>query len=105
MTHQFRSAARVVDPESRSREMASTAEIAALEPPARGFIRGLDGAVRGNVAGRVEPMDGGNRSLVTIELDLQGHGIGLLLLLVVNRQARREMPQNMQRLKERLESQ
>ena len=50
-------------------------------------------------------MDGGNRSLVTIELDLQGHGIGLLLPLVVNRQARREMPQNMQRLKERLESQ
>jgi len=88
------------------REMESTAEIAALEPPRMWSIRGVDGAVRGNVKGRVEPVNGGNRSRVTIELDLQGHGIGKLLLpLVVNRQAKREMPQNMQRLKERLESQ
>ena len=51
-------------------------------------------------------MNGSNRSRVTIELDLEGHGIGKLLLpLVVNRQAKREMPENMQRLKERLESQ
>ena len=86
--------------------MASTAEVAALEPPRTWSIRGLDGPVRGNVKGRVEPVDGGNRSRVTIELDLQGHGIGKLLLpLVVNRQAKREMPQNMQRLKARLESQ
>jgi uncharacterized protein YndB with AHSA1/START domain len=88
------------------REMASTAEVAALEPPRTWSIRGIDGPVRGNVKGRVEPVNGGNRSRVTIELDLQGHGIGKLLLpLVVNRQARREMPQNMQRLKERLEGQ
>jgi uncharacterized protein YndB with AHSA1/START domain len=88
------------------REMESTAEVAALEPPRAWSIRGVDGPVRGNVKGRVEPVNGGNRSRVTIELDLQGHGIGKLLLpLVVNRQAKREMPQNMQRLKERLESQ
>ena len=69
-------------------------------------IRGVDGPVRGNVKGRVRPLNGDNRSRVTIELDLQGHGIGKLLLpLVVNRQAKREMPLNMQRLKERLESQ
>jgi len=87
------------------REMESTAEVAALEPPRTWSIRGVDGPVRGNVKGRVEPVNGGNRSRVTIELDLQGHGIGKLLLpLVVNRQAKREMPQNMQRLKERLES-
>ena len=87
------------------REMASTAEVAELEAPRSWSIRGLDGPVRGNVKGRVEPVNGGNRSRVTIELDLQGHGIGEVLLpLVVNRQARREMPQNMQRLKERLES-
>ena len=87
------------------REMASTAEIAELEPPRTWAIRGVDGPVRGNVKGRVEPVNGGNRSRVTIELDLQGHGIGKLLLpLVVSRQAKREMPENMQRLKERLES-
>ena len=96
----------VVTRKAGPREMASTAEVAALEPPRTWSIRGVDGSVRGNVKGRVEPVNGGNRSRVTIELDLQGHGIGKLLLpLVVNRQAKREMPQNMQRLKERLESQ
>ena len=96
----------VVTRKAGPREMPSTAEVAALDPPRTWAIRGVDGPVRGNVKGRVEPVNGGNRSRVTIELDLQGHGIGKLLLpLVVNRQAKREMPQNMQRLKERLESQ
>ena len=96
----------VVTRKAGPREMASTAEVAALEPPRTWSIRGVDGPVRGNVEGRIEPLDEGARSRVTIELDLQGHGIGKFLLpLVVNRQAKREMPQNMQRLKERLESQ
>jgi uncharacterized protein YndB with AHSA1/START domain len=96
----------VVTRKAGPREMASTGEIVELEPPRMWSVRGVDGPVRGNVNGRIEPVNGGNRSRVTIELDLQGHGIGKLLLpLVVNRQARREMPQNMQRLKERLESQ
>ena len=95
----------VVTRKAGPRQMASTAEVAELEPPRTWSIRGVDGSVRGNVTGRVEPVNGGNRSRVTIQLDLQGHGIGKLLLpLVVNRQAKREMPQNMQRLKERLES-
>jgi hypothetical protein len=42
---------------------------------------------------------------VTIELDFTGHGIGRLLVpLVVRRQAAREMPDNMTRLKQRLEA-
>jgi hypothetical protein len=42
---------------------------------------------------------------VTIALDFEGHGIGKLLIpLVVRRQARTEMPRNLQKLKERLES-
>ena len=96
----------VVTRKAGPREMASTAEVSELEPPRTWSIRGIDGTVRGNVKGRVEPVNGGDRSRVTIELDLQGHGIGKVPLpLVVNRQAKREMPQNMQRLKERLESQ
>lgn len=87
------------------RKMASTAEVAELTPPQSWLIRGVDGAVRGNVKGRIEPLDGGARSRVTIELELQGHGIGKLLLpLVVRRQAQREVPENAQRLKERLEA-
>jgi hypothetical protein len=42
---------------------------------------------------------------VTIALDFAGHGIGKLLVPpVVRRQARTQMPSNMRKLKERLES-
>ena len=67
-------------------------------------MRGLDGAVRGNVGGKIAPLADGARSRVTIELDLQGHGIGKLLVpLFVQRRAQQEMPRNMQNLKAQLE--
>jgi hypothetical protein len=75
--------------------------------PASGLvpaIRGTDGPTRGNVKGTVEPLGDGERSRVTIALDLEGHGIGKILLpLDVRRQAQAEMPRNMQKLKEQLE--
>jgi hypothetical protein len=53
----------------------------------------------------VEPLEGNSRSRVTISLDFTGHGIGKLLVpLVIRRQAAREMPENMRRLKQRLEA-
>jgi uncharacterized protein YndB with AHSA1/START domain len=86
------------------REMSSTAEIAELKPPTNWTVRGLDGAVRGDVRGRIDPLEDGQRSRVTIELDLRGHGIGKVLLpLFVQRKAREEMPRNLQKLRERLE--
>lgn len=86
------------------RELTQSAELADLTPPTRWVVRGLDGPVRGNVTGRIEPLDDGARSRVTIELELEGHGIGKLLLpLFVRRKAQEEMPRNMQRLKEQLE--
>jgi uncharacterized protein YndB with AHSA1/START domain len=86
-------------------ERAMTSEIAELSPPNAWAIRGVDGPVRGNVKGTVEPLADGQRSRVTISLDLEGHGIGKILLpLIVRRQAEAQMPGNMQRLKERLES-
>ena len=86
-------------------ERAMTAELAELSPPRSWAVRGVDGPVRGNVKGTIEPIDDGARSRVTIELDLQGHGIGKLLVpLVVRSQARKEMPTNLRNLKERLES-
>ena len=88
------------------REMEMTNEITDLDPPRSWRVRGVDGPVRGNVNGTIEPLDGGARSRVTIELNFEGHGIGKLLLpLFVRRKVEAEMPQNMQRLKERLESQ
>ena len=86
------------------RELTQSAELADLTPPTRWVVRGLDGPVRGNVTGRIEPLDDGTRSRATIELELEGHGIGKLLLpLFVQRKAQDEMPRNMQRLKEQLE--
>ena len=61
--------------------------------------------VTSDLDGPIESLGDGERSRVTIELDFEGHGIGKLLVpLFVRRQARAEMPLNMQKLKERLES-
>jgi uncharacterized protein YndB with AHSA1/START domain len=87
------------------REQTMTSEITEISPPTSWAVRGVDGPVRAMVKGTVEPLDDGGRSRVTIELDFEGHGVGKLLVpLVVRRQAQRQMPHNMSRLKERLES-
>jgi uncharacterized protein YndB with AHSA1/START domain len=87
------------------RDQPMTVEVAELNPPRSWAIRGVDGPVRGNVDGTVEPIGEGDRSRVKIELDFEGHGLGKLLVpLVVRRMAQKEMPQNMRTLKERLES-
>jgi len=45
------------------------------------------------------------RARVAIEVDFEGYGIGKILIpLVVRRQAAKEMPANLQRLKDRLEA-
>jgi uncharacterized protein YndB with AHSA1/START domain len=87
------------------REQSMTIEIAELDPPRTFAVRSLDGPVRGENRGTIEPLDGGRRSRLSYELDLRGHGIGKLLVpLVVKRQAQRGTPRNMRKLKERLES-
>ena len=87
----------------REREM--TMELTEMTRPSRWVARGIDGPVRANVNGTIEPLGNGERSRVTIALDFEGHGIGKLLVpLVVRRQARPELPRNLQRLKELLES-
>jgi uncharacterized protein YndB with AHSA1/START domain len=86
-------------------EREMTSEIAALSPPRSWVIRGVDGPIRGNVQGSVEPLGDGERSQVTIALDLEGHGLGKLLLpLIVRRQVEKEMPKNMEALKRQLET-
>jgi uncharacterized protein YndB with AHSA1/START domain len=86
-------------------ERSMTNEVTELNPPKSWSLRGTDGPIRGKVEGTVEPLGDGDRSRVTLALDFEGHGIGKILLpLVVRRQAQAEMPRNMQKLKERLES-
>jgi uncharacterized protein YndB with AHSA1/START domain len=85
-------------------ERTMTSELT-VSPPRSWAVRGIDGPVRGMVKGTVEPLNGSTRSRVTIELEFEGHGIGKLLVpLVVRRQAAKEMPRNLQHLKDRLES-
>ena len=86
-------------------ERTMTNEVTEVNPPTSWSLRGVDGPIRGNVKGTIEPLEDGERSRVTIALDFEGHGIGKLLLpLFVRRQVQAEMPKNMQSLKTRLES-
>jgi Polyketide cyclase / dehydrase and lipid transport len=81
-----------------------TSEITQLNSPSTWTLRGIDGPIRAKVHVMVEPLDGDRRSRVTIEIDFTGHGIGRVIVpLVVLPQARKEMPANMQRLKQRME--
>jgi hypothetical protein len=87
------------------RERTVITEITECDPPHRWADRGIDGPIRAIVAVAVEQLTDRPLSRVTIEVDFTGHGIGKLLVpLVVRRQAAREMPENMRRLKERLDA-
>jgi uncharacterized protein YndB with AHSA1/START domain len=89
--------------EGREREVIT--EIIEYNPPRRWADRGISGPIRAKVTVTIEPLAEGSRSRVTIEVDFTGHGIGKLLVpLIVRRQAASEMPENMRRLKQRLES-
>ncbi len=84
------------------REQTMTYEITEHDPPRSFAFRGLDGPIRPVGKGTVEPAGDGSR--VTIELDFEGHGLGKLLLPLVRSQARKQIPKDHGRLKERLES-
>jgi uncharacterized protein YndB with AHSA1/START domain len=87
------------------RERHATSEITKIDPPRTWAVHGVDGPIRAIVDVTVESLNGSTGSRLTIALDFEGHGIGKLLVpLVIRRQARNEMPENVQRLKERLEA-
>jgi hypothetical protein len=87
------------------REREVITEITEYDPPRRWADRGISGPIRAIVAVTVDPLADRSRSKVTIEVDFTGHGIGKLLVpLIVRRQAASEMPENMRRLKQRLDA-
>jgi uncharacterized protein YndB with AHSA1/START domain len=87
------------------REQTMTSELTQFDPPRSYAFRVLDGPVRARGKGAFEPLDGGNRTRFTFELDFEGHGFGKLLVpLVVRRQAEKELPESHANLKRRLES-
>jgi len=85
-------------------ERETTYEITAHNPPTTSSWRGLDGPVRPSGTVTVEPLDD-SRSRVTVAFDLEGHGLGKLLLPFVRAQARKQVPADQAKLKEILESQ
>ena len=82
-----------------------TYEITGFDPPRRSEFKVLDRMLCPVGSVDVEPLDGGARSRVTLQLDFEGHGLlGKLLLPFARRDARKHVPEDQARLKERLES-
>ncbi|MEU5002226.1 SRPBCC family protein [Streptomyces sp. NPDC021622] len=87
------------------REMVTTMQVIDLDPPRSWHIHGIDGPVRGDVQGTIEPIDNGEHSRLTLSLDFEGHGIGKALVpLVVRPHVRKEMPRDERTLKGILEA-
>lgn len=86
------------------REQTMTTELTEYSPPRSYAFRGIDGPIRAIGKGTVEPIGDGARSRLTFELDFESHGLGKLLLPLVRRQVRKELPMNHENLKKRLES-
>src|ERR1700689_3443721 len=82
----------------------ATAEVVRVNPPSTWSVRGLDGPIRATVDVTVEALSAASARL-TIAVDFEGHGIGRLLVpLLVEREARKEMPANVAALKQRVEA-
>ena len=87
------------------REQTMTMEMTAYDAPHGWSMRGIDGPVRALVTTRIEPLDDGTRSRVTIELDFEGRGIGKLLVpLLVRPDSRTGLPRNLELLRAALEA-
>jgi hypothetical protein len=86
------------------RQVVTTEEITALDPPTTWQVRGSGNIpVTAIAKGTIRPLDAGSRSLVTIALEFRGYGVGKLLAPLIRRQSRRQLPKDQKRLKELLE--
>jgi hypothetical protein len=82
----------------------STSKLVHFDPPRAWGVRGTGGPIRAAVDVLVEPLTD-SRSRLTISVDFTGHGIGKILVpLMVRREARKEMPDNMAALRQRMEA-
>jgi len=78
-------------------------EITEHEPPRKASFRGTSGPVRPVGTVTVDPL-GESSSRMTLEFDLEGHGIGKLLAIFARRQAAKEIPESHEKFKQLLES-
>jgi uncharacterized protein YndB with AHSA1/START domain len=81
-----------------------TEEMTELHPPRTWANHGVGGIpVIAIAKGTVEPLDGGERSRLTISCEFRGHGIGRLLAPLLARRLTKQLPKDEQKLKEVLE--
>jgi uncharacterized protein YndB with AHSA1/START domain len=85
-------------------DRTTTSEITELSPPRTWTIRGIDGPIRADIAVAVDPRQDGTQAHVTIQVDFRAYGMGKLVMPVVVREARKEVPESCELLKSRLES-
>jgi len=85
-------------------KVKSTYEITEYDPPRKASFRVINGPVRPFGTVTVEPVGDGSRARVTLEIDLESHGVGKLLAPLAMRDMRKRVPEDQTRLKERLES-
>jgi uncharacterized membrane protein len=78
-------------------------EITEYDPPRKVSFQGTAGPVRPVGTITVDAL-GDSTSRVSLELDLEGHGLGKLFAFFARRQAAKEVPQDQQKLKQVLES-
>ncbi|MFG2988780.1 SRPBCC family protein [Streptomyces sp. NPDC048257] len=87
------------------RRVPTIMEFVELDPPRSWHVHGIDGPVRPDVRGTIEPLDGGARSRVTLDVDFESHGMGRALVpLLVRPMVRKEMPRGEEKLKHLLET-
>ncbi|MFE2168297.1 SRPBCC family protein [Streptomyces sp. NPDC059447] len=86
------------------RRIPTKMEFTELDRPRSWHLHGIEGAVRPEIQGTIEPLDGGARSRVTLSVDFEGHGLGRALVpLAVKPMVRKEMPRSEEKLKHLLE--
>lgn len=78
-------------------------EVVEFTPPRQFTNRGASGPVVGISRCTVEPLDGGRRSRLTIALEIEGRGLGKLILSVARRRARMSLQKQVKKLKEILD--
>jgi uncharacterized membrane protein len=77
-------------------------EITEHDAAHKSSFRGVNGPIRPRGTVTVEPL-GGARSRLTLDFELEGKGLGVLLAPLARANARKEIPKSHQRLKELLE--
>jgi uncharacterized membrane protein len=78
-------------------------EVTEHDPPRRSSFQVTGGPVRPHGSMTFTPLDNGTRTRVDFQIEFAGHGFGVLLMPIVRRDARREVPENLSALKQRLE--